>query len=307
MAQQNESRQTRPGRVFWGTAFLVVGALLLVDHFGILSIAWESAWKFWPLVLILLGVSLLLGSKPLRIIALVLAAVFAGLLFYSMSTTFWDVHRWGERGGWVEREFKEPLNGTLDRASLIFESGAGSFTLADTCGTLFEAATRSVLGTYAVDRDHIDGRERVRLHLEKKPFVWGFGPGRNIVDMRVNGGPVWDVTFNIGAAHLEFDGTPIKVDRVIVNAGAADINMRLGSRAGESRVKINCGASKVRIAVPASAGCRLRVDAPLSSKHFGEFQKDADGTYRTDNFNEAAVRIDIDIDAGVSSLKIDRY
>ncbi len=307
MALQSGPSRAHSGRVFWGTVFLVVGALLLLDHFGVLSIAWESAWKFWPIALILLGASLLIGSKPLKLAALILAAVFAGLLFYSISENLWGMHRWGEKGTWVDKEFSEPLEAPSERAVLVFESGAGSFAVADTCSTLFEATTRSTVGTYTIDRDRLDDGERVRLALEKRPFVWGFGPGRNIVDMKLNSAPAWDLTFNIGAAHLDVDGSPLRVGRLVVNAGAADINVKLGGRVEECRVKINCGASKVRISVPAASGCRLRIDAPLSSKRFNDFRKSADGTYRTENFDDAACKVDIDVDAGVSSLSVDRY
>jgi hypothetical protein len=49
------------------------------------------------------------------------------------------------------------------------------------------------------------------------------------------------------------------------------------------------------------------VDAPLSSKGFPGFAKVKDGTYRTDNYESATRRVNVGIDAGVSSIRVARY
>jgi len=307
MENQSATRPARQGRVFWGTAFIVVGALLLLGHFNVVNIEWESAWRYWPVVLILLGGALLAGSRNLKLVAVALAAMFAGLLLYGMWTAFWGDRLWSESEGQIDKEFSEPMDKGTERAALTFESGAGTFSLADTCSDLFSASTRTNRGTYSIETDRTGDDRRIRLRMENRRFVWGLGRSDNSAEMSLNPRPAWDLMFHVGAARLDADVRRFNVSRLEVKAGAADINVKLGSNAGHSVVKIECGASEVRIAVPESSGCEVRVHAPLSSTHLAEFVRMGDGTYRTDNFDRAESTITIEMDAGVSSLWVERY
>jgi hypothetical protein len=305
MTLQSHDHPVRAGRIFWGVAFVAVGALLLLERLGVPLIEWESAWRFWPLILILAGASLLAKNRAFKVAAVILAALMVAVFVVGLFASMWGEYNAGGDEGWAVRDIATPMTDSLTRASLVFESSAGSFHLADTTADLLVAKTRSSIGEYTLDRTGNSGY--LRLRLRKKPWVWGFGAGRNRVDMRLNAGPVWDLTFNVGAANLDVDASEIRVDRLSVNAGASDIRIRVGAGDVESSVKVKCGASSVRIDVPASAGCRLRVNAPLSGRRFSDFRKAGDGTYVTDNYNEAASKITVEINAGVSDLKVRRY
>jgi len=53
--------RTNAGRIFWGLILIAVGALFLFERFG-----WEDfgdiVSKYWPVILILIGISMLLGN-----------------------------------------------------------------------------------------------------------------------------------------------------------------------------------------------------------------------------------------------------
>lgn len=44
-----------------GIVLIAIGVLLLLQNFGILN--WGSLWKFWPLILVALGISMLLPKR----------------------------------------------------------------------------------------------------------------------------------------------------------------------------------------------------------------------------------------------------
>lgn len=58
MAKQALSKDS----VLWGSIFIVVGSLLLVDQLFDVQI-WGTLWKFWPALLIVWGISILLEKK----------------------------------------------------------------------------------------------------------------------------------------------------------------------------------------------------------------------------------------------------
>jgi hypothetical protein len=142
--------------------------------------------------------------------------------------------------------------------------------------------------------------------MEGHKAGWRTRGWRNHVDLRLNERPEWRLDLDIGAAEVDLDMRPYKVQSLDLDAGAAKVVIRLGALARESDISINAGASSVRLEVPEAAGCEIRVDAPLSSKKFPGFTRIGDGVYRTENFDTADHKITIRLDAGVSSLKVRR-
>ena len=58
--------------------------------------------------------------------------------------------------------------------------------------------------------------------------------------------------------------------------------------------------------MPESAGCDVRIEAPVSAKRLPGFEKRGDGWYETENFGSASKKIHLDIEAGVSSIRVIR-
>jgi hypothetical protein len=189
---------------------------------------------------------------------------------------------------------------------LSLDAGAGSFTIAQTCTSLIEARTSSSIGSYEFRTESTDSSAQVYATMEGHKAGWRTRGWRNRVDLRLNERPEWRLDLDIGAAEVDLDMRPYKVQSLDLDAGAAKVVIRLGALARESDISINAGASSVRLEVPEAAGCEIRVDAPLSSKKFPGFTRIGDGVYRTENFDTADHKITIRLDAGVSSLKVRR-
>jgi hypothetical protein len=63
-----------------------VGLALLLNNLGIITVDWSSVWRFWPLLLILVGLEVMLGHRSflgsLSIVLLGVALVF-GVIFFT--------------------------------------------------------------------------------------------------------------------------------------------------------------------------------------------------------------------------------
>ena len=290
-------------RIFWGTLWIVAGVLILLSKLDLLTLQIGSIWRFWPLVLVLWGVGILTGGKAVRALLAVLAALLVALIIFSL---------WEEWGGWghasremTSQSFKEMYDTAYHRASLRFQSGAGTFSLHDTCADLFRAETETDLGRYEITSDAGSEARSVSLSMEDR--VHGFLPGgKNRVDMRMNPGPLWSVNLEVGAAKLDADLSPFAAENVDIRTGAADVRLRLGTRADESRVRIQAGVSSIAVHVPESSGCEIRSESGLTSKEFEGFESRGDGVYRTSNFDAAPRKIFLTFKAGVSSLRVVR-
>ncbi len=297
----------KSGRLFWGVFFVALGLLVFAEKVDILSAQWGVALGLWPLVLLFWGITLLVGGKVIRSVAagitgFVLAFLFVALFNLSSCGPDWSRDQVPET-----QILTESADSSVRRASFILESGAGAFTLADTSRDLLSIQATTNIGKYSLDRfESADGRS-FTVSLEGKKKGWRLGNYANRVTAKLHTAPVWDLELNIGAAKLACDLTPFIVERLEVNAGASSMKITLGDRSPQTTAHISAGASSIRILVPESASCEIHVETALSSKHFAGFTKTGDRTYRTENFGTTRSTISLDIEAGVSSVTVERY
>ncbi len=296
------------GSIFWGTLFIILGGLLLLDNLDILNVPWWTVFKLWPLILIFWGLAAIFGKQPLRWYT-VLFIVLLVLVMFVVAGAFEWIESRGEfdrSDGWT-RTFTKPYDGITEKASLRFRSGAGKFIVQGTSDQLIDATTQTTFGRYVLEHEHWSGGDRIELRFSGKSRRWFFSGMRNRAEIRLHPNPTWDLDIDIGAASLDVDLTPFKINEVTIDGGAAAYRIKLGDRSDEARLHLRTGASSVDIEIPQSVGCELNIVAPLSGKKFHGFKKVGKRVYQTEGFEEASKKIYIDIDAGVSSIRVERY
>lgn len=292
------------GRLFWGSFLLGLGALVLLDRSGTLVIEWGNVWAFWPVLLILLGVSVMGGSGILG----KSASVLTGLLAAALIVAFMNFGHATERstGGQKEEPLTAPMKPGTTSAAFSLDAGAGTFVIAGGGEQLMEARINADPWTYSMDRDTSGGQDRLRMWMDHHEGIsWGWRV-KNSVEVALNPAPAWEIDLNAGAARVDADFRTLEVEQIRISSGASTIKVQLGSRAKECTMILETGVSSVRIYVPESAGCDIRIEAPMSSKRLPGFEKTGDGWYETDNLATAERKIHLNIEAGVSSIRVIR-
>ncbi|MDD4141366.1 MAG: DUF5668 domain-containing protein [Bacteroidales bacterium] len=56
-------------KVFWSVILIIVGALFLLCNLNVIDICWSEIWKFWPFIIVLVGVSILPIKDKWKIIS----------------------------------------------------------------------------------------------------------------------------------------------------------------------------------------------------------------------------------------------
>ena len=88
----HETRRSDPGRIFWGLALILVGALVLLKRFDFWDLGYLlSTW--WPAILILIGVSILIGNRFRRPVA-GLILIMIGAMFLAWELGYLEVDVW---------------------------------------------------------------------------------------------------------------------------------------------------------------------------------------------------------------------
>jgi LiaI-LiaF-like transmembrane region len=305
--------------LFWGFLFITIGVLILLNNVTTFTLYWIDIWKYWPLLLILVGISFLIKSTFIRGTIASITAIIIGISIFAMLKSGWgffqnDVFSGTHHGivikGWndnnyEERNFVEDFNNKIKTATLDLNANVGSFKIDDTTSSLFTATTKGYGDRFYLTRQ-TNNKDTKLIFGSQKKFVI-FGKSKNKVDINLNKNPLWNLSFDIGAASSEFDLRPFKVRDVDINMGAASLKIYLGDLSDTTNVEIDAGASSIEISIPENSGCELRADVTLSSMHFDRFNKIDKKLYRTDNFDSSPKKIFLKIDSGVSSVKIRRY
>jgi hypothetical protein len=305
----------KTSHIFWGLLFIVLGGLILINNFTTIFMDWSTIWKLWPLVVILLGLSILIKHKYGKgVVAGLAAIILAFAIFASFKTATHFVNNdfqidIGDEANpeYGTTEFNEAFDSTLTYATLNFDAGGGSFKISDTTNNLIYAVTDGVRDSYNLTRYDNDSSSTINFKMGKKS-VFRFGDDyKNKVDISLNTNPVWDMNFDVGAASMDFDLTQFRVRNVSVDMGAASITVKINDLYPETEISVDAGASDINIFVPKQSGCKIITDGALSSKHFSEFNKIDSDNYQTENFSEAANKVYINIECGVSSISVERY
>lgn len=332
--------------LFWGALFLAVGLLLLAKTLGWFHIDWGMTLRFWPILLILAGISLLLKQSWSGVLTAVLIAIaIPSAIINGAHKKFDD---WNDRGIEFnlddfdddddnndddnndeyekrsetyskdgETHFSEPLTEGITEATLNFGAGAGEFKIDGTTNQLVEADAETEFGNYVMTtkRNETTKTSIVDFEMESKDStnrkrirIRDFDNMDNHVNMRLSDKPIWSFDMGLGAGKGKFDLSSYKVKKVKIGAGAAEVDLKLGENVeNDAVIDIEAGVASIDIEIPESVGCEFKIEGALNSKDLDNFEKISDGLYRTSNYNSAKKKIKISYEGGLSKLEINRY
>jgi hypothetical protein len=300
-------------KLFWGTLLVSIGLIILINNLQGLYFQWDDILKMWPVVFILGGLALMIRQPFIKsflvaCMAFILAlSIFAsiksagGFISYVINDTDFTV------GEVYAYEYSEAYNPGTQKAVLNFDGGAGSFKIRDTTSSIFHAFTEANENNYRLNSFGDSSYQTIDFEMTGKKIRFFNGNLKNKVEMSLNPEPEWDINFDVGAASMNLDLSAFKISNLSVDMGAASLKLKFGSLSVNTGCTINAGVSSIDISVPVTVGCEIKIDGGLSSKDFSGFEKINSGLYRTSNYNESENKIYIDIDAGVSSISIERY
>lgn len=265
----------RRSGVIWGGLFILAGFLLLLQNFGIITV---SIWDIlWPLVIILIGANLLLGTV-----------------------------RRGSRSSSAE-QLTIPLDNAR-RASIEINHGAGQIQVNP--GT---DPTELVGGEFfgGVNQEtHQDGDfTRVRLSAPAETFAgfpWSVGrdSGYNWT-IRINPAMDTSLILKTGASENTLDLSDLKLSNLRLETGASSTTVYLPKNAGHTLVNIEAGVASVNLRVPTEVAARIRNKSGLSgiSIDSTRFPRMGD-VYEAPDFSSAMNQIEIMVQTGVGSVDI---
>ena len=302
--------------VFWGLSLIIIGSLLVARNIGWIDFDWFNILRLWPLLFILWGLSVL----PIR------ESIKVGVLVILLGGATWFVLEYPGAGRYnnfeflinkqfdeedntltkTQQDFSIPYSDTIESASLNLDAAAGKFILKDTTSDLlffYQEGNYTNHYEYLVRRIHHNAVVKV---TERENHVF-HNNNHKIVTLKLNDKPVWDINLDAGASAVNYDLSAFKVRKINLDGGAGSFKITVGDKYPNVKIDINAGASSITLRVPKSTGCDLELTAVMSGKHLSGFKKVNNGHYQTGNYDTAQNKIHLNVDAAVSSFRIERY
>lgn len=306
------------GKVSSGLIVIFAGVFILLGNLGIVNFSWSAVIYFWPVLIILAGINLLLPKRMEGQLLSIMATVVV-LLFFAyqglkpnnssvFSSNFRDTEN-KVRSGELSI-LSEEYRSEIDYANLKITGGAVEYIIKETSSKLIDIEARSSRSSYLLSSGKPEGNT-VSLKFSQKGSRKSGAKGlqaENSAKIRLNANPIWDIKLEIGAGKADFDLSSFKVRKLEIEGGASSVNVKMGMPAEAlSKIDFEGGVSSLSIDVPAQAGCIIFTESALSSLDFSGFTKHADGSYQTDNYVDATKKIEIKLENGLSSISVHRY
>ncbi|RLC72371.1 MAG: hypothetical protein DRI26_03130 [Chloroflexi bacterium] len=283
----------------WGVVLLFVGIVLLLQNFDVLPWSlWGTLWRFWPVLLIVIGLDILAGRyNPWLASALVLAVLGACL-----GLAIWQ-HGPSPGPGSAVSEYSQPL-GDLERAEVRIDFAAGSLKLASLSPgspNLVEASCREGRIRAEFERQGKVGQLRLTNEKEERPPWKGIG-----AELEVNLSPDISLALQIksAATNLNLDLGQLKATKLELNIDAGNCKLRMPSQ-GSVQVLVEANAANVEITIPEEMAARIGADVNLAALEIDEsrFLK-RDDHYISPNFESSENQIYLRINCNAGRVKV---
>lgn len=260
-----------PKRLVPGFMLLILGLVLLALNLGWLQIdLWVLAWRFWPLLLILAGLRLLI-KPPLAYLAV--AVVLLGGAVWAISYAPESIRsQLGAPDKTAEvqerQEFDEALTGRLDKLTFKLDFGAANINLAalNEADRAYQAVFENA-GRINEDIERSSNTMTVELSQAKgQGMFWG-GIARR-ADILLSPNMPLELEIDTGASKQDLDLSGLQLQKLKLDTGASSSTVKLGERASLLDAVVDAGASSLTLQVPASVGLKIIFDSGLTSNNF---------------------------------------
>lgn len=284
-------------RLAIGCIVILIGFSFLADQLG-----WDVSfefWKFWPVFIILIGLSMLgRGSWMNTVLGILIGLAVIGIIiagiFGTFSSTDTDVTTGNAT---IAKE------ATATDADVSLSFGAGTLRVTGGDQDLLSYAYALKNGTFTATSELQNTTQNVDLETEHKRWMFS-GWGKNELSVKLSNTVPLTLFVDGGAADMTLDLTGVLAKRVDIDTGATKLALTLSDVQDGSDVSIDAGASTMNITIPRELGVRLSLDTGLTSKTLTDFTEASEGVYESANYGTATKKATLSIDAGASTINV---
>lgn len=295
-------------KISTGIWLVFFGVLVLLDNFNVFNFNFYAIIKYWPLMLVSVGINLIFQHKNYGTALIIALNLCICLILGYVGYTSTDTINWTGKVAYTnpkgntensQQNLSVPYSEGTINPKLTFNIGASNIKINGNTEQLMEAKSDSKNLGLSLDKSG-NNMEINAISTDKKAK-------NHEVNLALNTKPVWNLEFNVGASKFAADFSTHSIEKLQINSGAANVNVKLGQPSLEKvKVEINTAASTTKVSIPKDAACAVSMTTIMSNNKLQGFTK-KDDLWVTDNYDSAAKKYYIELNGAANSLQINRY
>lgn len=317
---------------FSGAVILIaLGLLFLLNTTGIVGWGiWLYIFRFWPLILILIGIKIMLPKNQITNILMgsiyLIVVIFVGLSSYYFAI--------GQKVPIFSNAFTNCFLNNCNAPSNSIYSQADSIVtkaeypqISEKILNLTVAATKLTIGDTNSD-NYFQIRSQYPSNQSKPTIqsklqdgiltttfdntkiqyntIWGYqSPNSDITIGQIGIPTNIDLKLGAGQTNMVLDETTMK--SIDASVGAGDLNITLSGNAIPQDMQLEVGAGKISLHIPETVGLKVNYSLGLGAIHIGTESVSGivgNTEYKTANYDTVAKKINITASVGVGELDI---
>jgi|SRR5690554_2412379 len=290
---------------FTGLLLVFAGTILFLLNLGYVSGKMVvHLLRWWPVLLIITGACLLWKGRIPRLLGLGIGIVLVSVtvLFFLMQQP--SLPETAGKNFLQINRIKYPalssarLGVAFGGGELLINSGTrpGQWLEADLTGLPVTKVVKETGNRLDLEiKQEETGR---KLHRLEKNNVWALNLHPDLP---------WTLSIKTGAVKSRLNLTGIKLDGLNLASGAGDIEITLSDNGAYVPVKIEAGASNIKVRIPKNAGVQVRLRGALTHTNLPELGwLFGDKKYRSANYDSAEQCFDLELDIAVGRFDLER-
>lgn len=296
-------KRTTPHTGVAGPLILIgLGVLFLLSNLGMLTWnVWEIIFRFWPILLVAVGLDILIGRRSIvgSLLVMVITFVILGLGIWWLGPA--------QAGGTplASQTINQPLAGA-QRGEIELSLGVGTLQLTTMSepvglisGSIEARQLDSIVTEASIRGDTALYSLRYRENTSFGP-TWGQDDHWNLqlnpqvpIALRINSG--------VGTARLDL--SMLKVTDLWINAGVGQTYVTMPQQ-GIVAAQMSGGVGEVAVTIPQGVGVRIELNKGLGNVTMPTGYLQAGKIYTSPDYTNSANRVDLQINGGVGNIQI---
>ena len=303
-----ERRGRGLGRFFWGLFVIFLGLVFLAQAIGFVGgvDAGQFFARFWPVFIIFAGVSMLARgnwiSKIISVILVIILFAVMGVLVFAPNIGHFGSFSFRTSQPATVQAISVDKDTGMQTAEVAVSAGAGQINISGGSDKLVTGSLESNISQIDTSSAILGTNQSVNLKANGKWF--NLGDWKNNLNLQLTTSTPLALSVSAGSSSTNLDLKDVQIARLDVDAGASSLNVDFGDKVSGVTAAIHAGASSVTITVPKTMGVKLSLKGGLSSKNISDFNQTGPESFQSINYGAAPGKIDLSIDAGVSSITV---
>ncbi len=295
----------KPTGMFWATFLIFLGVFFLLQNLNLMHLNLEEIVTFWPILLIIWGITLLKVPELLKnIFSSLLGVLLALVIITSINSIKRDIFDIDDdlelnTNTILSNEiYSIPIDSNITNYKLEIKSGSASI-LINSLDTL-----KDLLLTNATNESN-------DYNSYQKIYELTFNPLNSVDDKSIgklflNENLIYDFDISSGASKMDINLSNSKVKNFDLEAGVSTIKLILGDKVDTTFVNLSLGAAKLKIDFPKSSNCIITTESASTNINFKKFTKTNNNQYKyiVENSNKY---IFIKYEGAISTIYVEPY